>query len=115
MSQIINKAKHILRNSSSYIDLIFASDPNTEKESGAHLSLHPNCNHQIVSAKFNLKIYYTPLYKMLVLQYQKANSDLIQPAIGSFDWSKAFENVDVDKHVKISVEMGLSSIIQAKN
>ena len=29
-------------------------------ESGAHSSIHPNFHHQIVFAKFNLKIFYQP-------------------------------------------------------
>ena len=47
-------------------------------ESGVHSLLHPNCPHQIVFAKFNLNIYYSPPYARLLWQYQKANSNLIQ-------------------------------------
>ena len=52
----INKPTHILNNSTSFIDLIFNSQPNLLKESGVYASLHPNCHHQIVFAKFNLDI-----------------------------------------------------------
>lgn len=41
-------------------DLIFTSQPNLIVESGLHLSLHPNCLHQIVFAKFDLMISYPP-------------------------------------------------------
>ena len=48
--QIINEATpatHILNNSSSYINLIFTSQPNLGTESGVYFSLHANCYHQI--------------------------------------------------------------------
>ena len=48
------------RNSSSCIELIFASEPNLVMKSGVDSSLHKNCNHQIIYAKFNLQIYYPP-------------------------------------------------------
>ena len=76
LSQIRNKPTHILPNSSSCIDLIFTSDLNMLRESGVHSSLHPNCHHQIVFTKFNLKIYYPPPYERLAWQYQKTNSNL---------------------------------------
>ena len=62
LSQIIKEATHILESSSSCIDLIFTTQPNLVVESGVHPSLHPNCHHQIVFAKFNLQIYYPTLY-----------------------------------------------------
>ena len=56
LQQEINTPTHILNYSSSCIDLIFNSQPNLQIESGVHPSLHPNCHHQIVFAKFNLDI-----------------------------------------------------------
>ena len=58
LHQIINKPTHVLPNSSSCIDLIFTSQPNMVIESSIHSSLHSCCHHQIVFAKFNLKICY---------------------------------------------------------
>ena len=54
LHQEINEPTHILNNSSSCIDLIFNSEPNLLIESGVHPFLHPNCHHQIISAKLNL-------------------------------------------------------------
>ena len=54
--QLINEPTHLLQNSSLCIDLIFTSQPNIVVESGVPPSLHPNCHHQIVFAKFKLKI-----------------------------------------------------------
>ena len=62
LHQLIKEPTQLLQNSSSYIDLIFTSQPNIVVESGVHLSLHPNCHHQIIFAEFNLKIYYQPLH-----------------------------------------------------
>ena len=56
LHQIINEPTHILENSSSGIDLIFTSQPNLSGKSGTQPSLHPNCHHQIIYAKFNLEV-----------------------------------------------------------
>ena len=66
--QVINEPTHILENSSSCFDLIFTSQPNLITESGVHPSLHPNCHHQVIYAKFNLKVYYPPAYEREVDQ-----------------------------------------------
>ena len=99
--QEINEPSHILNNSSSCIDLIFNSQPYLLIESVVYPSLHPNCHHQIVFAKSNLGIVYPPPYEREIWHYQKANIDLIKRAINSFDWEKAFSNIDTDKMVSI--------------
>ena len=55
LHQIINEPAHVLENFSSFIDLIFTSQPNLVVDSCVQPSLHPNCHHQIVYAKFDLK------------------------------------------------------------
>ena len=61
--QIISEPTHILKNSSSCIDLIFTDQPNLITDSGTNPSLHPNCHH-ITFCKINLKItYYPPPYR----------------------------------------------------
>ena len=70
-------------------------------ESGVPPSLHPSCHHQIVFAKFNLDIAYPQPYEREIWHYQKANIDLIKRAINSFNWEKAFSNIDIDKMVSI--------------
>ena len=37
-------------------------------ESGVHSSFYPNCHHQIVFAKFNLKIFHPPILTLLIDQ-----------------------------------------------
>ena len=60
LSQIVNEATQVLEPFSTWIDLIFTTQPKFVVESGVHASLHPNCQHRIVFANFNLKIYYPP-------------------------------------------------------
>ena len=70
-------------------------------QSGVHHSLHQNCHHQIIFAKFNLKVYYPPPYERTIFHYSQANVDHIQQAINLFDWENAFLNTDVDAQVSI--------------
>ena len=60
LQQLINEPTQLTANFSSYIDLIFASQPDLLGESGVHSSLHPNCHYQIVFATFDIKICYPP-------------------------------------------------------
>ena len=55
----------------------------------------------MVFAKFNLDIVYPPPYEREIWHCQKANIDLIKRAINSFDWEKAFSNIDIDRMVSI--------------
>ena len=78
--------------------------------SGVHSSLHPNCHHQIIHAKFNLKIFYPPPYERVVWHYQDANNDLIQRSISQFNWERAFSNKGVNKQISIFNETILNII-----
>ena len=78
LCQLINEPTDLLENSSSYIDLIFTSQPNLVVESGVHQSLYPNCPYQMVFAKFNLMMSYPPPYSKDVCHYRKTNTDLIR-------------------------------------
>ena len=84
LHQIINEHTHILPNSFSCIDLIFTSQRNMVIESGIHSSLHSSCHHQIVFAKFNLKICYPPPYSREVLHFKEAKTDLFKRALNDF-------------------------------
>ena len=101
LHQIINESTHILKNSSSCIDLIFISQPNLSVESGTQSSLHSNCHHQIIYTKFNLEVIYPPPYAREVWPYQDSNVDLIRRSINEFDWDRAFANKHVDEKVLI--------------
>ena len=47
LHQLISDPSHLLPNSLSYSDLIFTDQPDLPVDCGVHLSLHPNCHHQI--------------------------------------------------------------------
>ena len=71
--QLISDPTHILPASSSCIDLIFTDQPNLVVDSGVHLSLHPNCHHQITYYNINFMIVNPPPYERLVWDYKRAN------------------------------------------
>ena len=81
MSQVINELTHILDNSKSCIDLIFTSQPNMIMDSGVYTSIHSNCHHQIIYAKFDLKVFYPPPYERTVRHFSRANSNHIKKPI----------------------------------
>ena len=101
LCQIIKKLTHILENSSSFIDLIFATQPNIVLESRINHLLNRNCHHQIIFVKFNLKVYYPPPYERASFHYSQANLDHVQQAINLFDWENAWLNTDIDTQVSI--------------
>ena len=92
LHQIINEPTHIIESSSLCIVLIFTSQPNLSVKLGTRPSLHPNCHHQIIYAKFNLLGFYPPPYTHEVWHYQDSNVDLIRRSINEFDWDRAFAN-----------------------
>ena len=101
LSQIIKEPTHILDNSRSCIDLIFTSQPNMVIDSGVHASLHANCHHKIIYAKFDLKIIYPPPYERTVWHFKHANSDHIKRAIDIFDWESALNYIDANDQVSV--------------
>ena len=101
LHQIINEPTSNLPSSSSCIDLIFTNQPNMTTDSGVHLSLHRNCNQQIIFAKANLKIFYPPPYKRRVWDYRNANVEAINSAIESFNWENTFYGKDIHAQVAL--------------
>ena len=77
------------------------SQPNLVMNPGVHSSLHPNCHHQIIHAKFNLKIFYPPPYEQAVWHYQDASNDLIQRSISQFNWERVFSSKGDNKQISI--------------
>ena len=94
LHHLINERTHILLNSSSCIDLIFTSEPNMVIESGVHSSLHSSYHHQIVFAKFNLKICYPLPSSTEVWHFKEVKAALIRRALSDFNWERAFSNTN---------------------
>ena len=101
LEQLIHEPTHIIGERSSCIDLIFASQPNLVVESGVQSSLHQNFHHQIVFARFNLKVVFPPPYEREVWHFKKANVGHIRKAINGFQWEKLFQNMNVNDMVHL--------------
>ena len=57
----------------------------------------PNC----ICTKFDLKVYYPPLYECKVWHYQEADAILIRQLIHGFNWERALSNLNVDELVTV--------------
>ena len=88
-------------NPSLFIDLIFTNQPNFVIDSGVHPLFHPNCHHQVVFSKLNLKIKYPPLYERLVWDYKNTDWQSINKAIEMFNWEKLFRNKNIHEQPKL--------------
>ena len=70
-------------------------------ESGVQSSLHQNCHHEIVFARFNLKVVFPSPYEHEVCHFKKVNVDHIREAINGFQWEKSFQNMNVNNMVHL--------------
>ena len=70
-------------------------------ESGVYSSIHENCHHQVIYAKFNLKTCYPSPYEREIWHYQKANIENIRKVIDQFPWAMRFINIDVNEQVNL--------------
>ena len=83
-------------------------------ESGIHSSLHSNCHHQIIYARFNLKIYYPPPYERKIWHYKITDIDLTQQAICEYNWGRAFHRKNINEKLSIlnnTINNVLSNVI----
>ena len=102
LNQIINEPTHITKNSSTCIDLLFTLRTNLLTEFGVHSSsLYPNCHHQVIFAKFDLRIFYPTLFERNVWHYKPGNIDLIRQAVDNFDWNRALGNASLIRQVSV--------------
>ena len=69
--------------------------------SGVHVSLHPHCHHQIILAKFDLKVFYPPPYERTMWHFSQANSDRIKRAVDLLDRESALHDLDVNEQVPL--------------
>ena len=68
-------------------------------DSSVHQSLHLNCHHQIVYAKFTWKIYFSPPYEREIWYYGQGNTELIRRAVHEFNWQRVFSNQNINERV----------------
>ena len=98
LQQLITQPTHLFANFFC-IDLIFTDQPSLTVDCGIHPSLHPNCHHQILYCKLDLKIVYPPPYQRLVWDFKRTNIDSIRKAIKMTNWQFMFLNV----HEQVSI------------
>ena len=89
--QVINEPTHFFRKFFIRIDLIFISQPNLNTVSGVHPSLHPNCHHQVIYAKFNLKVHYPIPYEREVCIMKKRTLILFDDQLNVWLEQKIYE------------------------
>ena len=78
LQQLISQPTHLLANSFSCIDLNFTDHPSLIVDCGNHPSLHPNCQHQIIYGKLDLKIIYPPPHQKYVWDFKRSNVNSIK-------------------------------------
>ena len=97
----VDKPTHFINEYSSYIDLIFSSNPSLTKNCGIGHSIYDKCHHNIIYGTLNFKVPLPPPYYREIWVYKKANIQNIQKAISMFDWRSAFKGNTVNKNCKI--------------
>ena len=97
--QLISDPTHLLRNSSSCIDLIFTDQPNLVVD-----SVHPDCHYQITFSRYNLTAEYPP--------------ESVKQAIMQMNWQNLLVNKDVHQQVRtlndIAINVFFSNFVPSK-
>ena len=111
LEQLIHEPTHIIEERSSCIDLFFAFQPKLVVKSGVQFSLHQNCHHQILFARFNLKVVFPPPYEREVWHFKNANVGHIRKAVIGFQWKKSFQNMNVNDMFIYLIELSKTHYI----
>ena len=74
-------------------------------ESRFHSSLHENCHHQIVFAKFNLKVLHPPPSKRKIWHFNYANVDHTRKAYSDFQRERLLANININEMVYFLIKL----------
>ena len=85
----------------SCIALIFCTNKNIISNHGVDVTIFKKCHHNIIYGKINNWVPLPPVYNREVWDYSQANIENINTAISNFNWTRAFENLSVDKKVEL--------------
>ena len=99
MKQLISAPTQVLQYSSSCIGLTFVNQPILIIDSGICPSLPPNCHHQLILCKLNLKIEFPPSDTCEVWVYGKAQTDSINLSTDQFDRFNLFLEKNINGKV----------------
>ena len=102
MDQIIDEPTHLPTDDiQTCIDLIITSNSNAITDHGVIPSLDEKCKHQISHAQVNFHLPPPPKYKRLLWDYKACNINYLKNEIRSLEWSRLFENKNVNDMVDI--------------
>ena len=101
MRQIIDEPTHLLPNSASCIDLIFASATGYIVDQGVLPSLFPTCHHQLIFVKIDFKVIFPPPYQRRIWDFPKADVFSIKRSMNLIDWDVRFSSLDVNGMVDL--------------
>ena len=91
-SKLINKPTHVTKESSTCIDLIFATSPNFIRKTGAELSIFEKCHQNLIYGVADFKVLLPPPYLTEIWNYKNANVKhmMMNCFCGMIDRRKAF-------------------------
>ena len=98
-SQLNDKATHTTKDSSSWIDLIFISNPSFIRASGVELSFYEKCHHNLIYGKINFNVPLPPPYVCEIWDYKNAKIDNIQHLVSGIEWDFIFRSKTVNQKV----------------
>ena len=84
---MITKPTHFTNESSSCMDLIFSSNTSFVKKCKSELSIYEKCHCTVIYGTLSFDIPLPPPYYKNIWHYKHANTECIQKAISTFDWS----------------------------
>ena len=100
-SQLIDQPTHIIKESSSCIDLIFICNPSFISASRVELSLYEKCHHNLIYGKINFNVPLPPPYIRDVWDYKNAKVANIQQSVSGIDWDFNFQGKTINRKVNI--------------
>ena len=103
LHQLVNQPTHIIRDSSSCIDLVITDQPNLFLDCDIHPSLHAPCHHQINFCKVNISNPPPKPYKRRLWHYGRADEAAIHRCINQFDWDGALDACAHDPNLQVKL------------
>ena len=101
LTQLIDEPTNVRGEGMSCIDLIITDNPNLFVESGVHVSLDSQCQHQIIYGKLSISMPSPPPFQRTLWDYSKADLQSIQHKINAIDWDSRFNGLGSDEMADI--------------
>ena len=88
----------------SCIALIFCTNKNITSNHGVDVAIFEKCHHNILYGRINIWVRLPPVYFREVWGYSKAKIENINKTISNSNWTRAFENISMDKKAELPNE-----------